>query len=68
MARVVVHQAQSDLVERRLDGGDLGQDIDAIAVFVDHVLHAPDLPFISEPAVKAAVEEAGCELATPARS
>src|SRR5215207_1322020 len=43
VARVVIHEPESDLVERRLNRGDLGQHFDAVAVFVDHVLHATDL-------------------------
>jgi hypothetical protein len=40
---VVVEQAQRDLVERRLHSGDLGEDVDAVAVLVDHPLDAADL-------------------------
>src|SRR3954447_14009103 len=43
VARVVVEEAERDLVERRLDGGDLSEDVDAVAVLVDHPLHAADL-------------------------
>ena len=45
VAGVVVHQAERDLVERSLDRRDLGQHVDAVAVLVDHVLDAADLPF-----------------------
>src|SRR3954452_23422033 len=44
VAGVVVEEAERDLVERRLDGGDLGQDVDAVAVVLDHPLHAAHLP------------------------
>ena len=43
VARVFVEQAEGDLVDRRLDGGDLGEDVDAVAVLVDHPLEAADL-------------------------
>src|SRR5215217_2327500 len=43
VARVAVQQAERDLVQRRLDGGDLGQDVDAVAVLVDHARDAADL-------------------------
>ena len=33
----------ADLVERRLHGADLGQDVDAVAIVVDHALDAADL-------------------------
>ena len=35
--------AERDLVERGLDRGDLGEDVDAVAVLVDHPLDAADL-------------------------
>jgi hypothetical protein len=41
---VLVEQPQGDLVQRGLDGGDLGEHVDAVAVLVDHLLHAADLP------------------------
>ena len=41
--RVVVQQAERDLVERGLDGGDLRQDVDAVAVVLDHALDAAHL-------------------------
>src|SRR4051794_18332805 len=43
VARVAVQQAERDLVQRRLDGGDLGQHVDAVAVVLDHARHAADL-------------------------
>ena len=45
MVGVVVEQAERDLVERRLHGGDLGEHVDAVAVLVDHPLDAADLAF-----------------------
>src|SRR5215204_2242212 len=42
VAGVVVEQAQRDLVERRLHGGDLGEHVDAVAVVFDHPLDAAD--------------------------
>ena len=43
VAGVVVHEAERDLVERGLDRGDLRQDVDAVAVLLDHLLDAADL-------------------------
>ena len=43
MARVVVEQAERDLVERGLDRADLGEHVDAVAVVLDHALDAADL-------------------------
>jgi hypothetical protein len=40
VAGVIVEQAERHLVERGLDGGDLGDDVDAVAVFLDHALDA----------------------------
>ena len=36
VAGMVVEHPQRHLVQRRLDGGDLGQDVDAVAVLLDH--------------------------------
>src|SRR5665213_3451336 len=44
VVRVVVEQAERDLVERGLDGADLRQHVDAVAVLFDHALDATDLP------------------------
>jgi uncharacterized membrane protein YraQ (UPF0718 family)/YHS domain-containing protein len=41
---VVVQEAEGDVVQRGLGGGDLGEDVDAVAVFFDHALDAADLP------------------------
>src|SRR3954452_25387899 len=43
MARVVVDEAERDLVKRRLYGGDLDQHVDAVTVVLNHALHAADL-------------------------
>jgi uncharacterized protein YxjI len=40
---VIVEQAERDLVERGLDRADLREDVDAVAVVLDHPLHAADL-------------------------
>src|SRR5215207_3728914 len=42
-ADVAVQQPQGDLVEGGLDGRDLGDDVDAVLVLVDHAGHAADL-------------------------
>ena len=44
MVGVVLEQAERDLVERGLHGRDLGDDVDAVAVLVDHLLDAAHLP------------------------
>jgi hypothetical protein len=41
---VIVEQTERDLVERRLRSGDLGEDIDAVAVVLDDPLDAANLP------------------------
>lgn len=43
MLGVVFKKAEGNLVEGGLDRGDLGDDVDAIAVVVDHPLDPPDL-------------------------
>src|SRR4051794_17206716 len=43
VAGVVVEEAEGDLVQRGLDGGDLREDVDAVAVLVDHLLDAAHL-------------------------
>src|SRR5882724_236568 len=43
-ADVILDQADGHLVQRRLDGRDLLQDVDAVAVLLDHPLDAADLP------------------------
>src|SRR5207302_6207922 len=43
VAGVVVDQAEGDLVERRLDGRDLREDVDAVALVLDHSLDPADL-------------------------
>ena len=40
---VILEEKQPDLVQGRLDGVDLGQDIDAVLVFVDHARDSADL-------------------------
>jgi len=41
--RVIVEEPERDLVERGLHGRDLRQDVDAVAVVLDHALDAADL-------------------------
>ena len=43
---VAVEQAERDLVEGGLDRRDLSEDVDAVAVLLDHLLDAADLPSI----------------------
>jgi hypothetical protein len=42
---VPVEQPEGDLVQRGLDRGDLGQDVDAVPVVLDHPLDSADLAF-----------------------
>jgi hypothetical protein len=42
---VAVEQAEADLVQGGLNGRDLGKDVDAVPVVLDHLLDAADLPF-----------------------
>lgn len=44
MVGVIVQQPERDLVERRLHGRDLSQDIDAVALVLDHPLDPANLP------------------------
>src|SRR5579885_285435 len=41
---VIVEQPQGQRVERRRRGGDLREDVDAVAVVLDHLLDAAHLP------------------------
>src|SRR6478735_8747704 len=41
---VVLEQSQADGLQRLGDRADLGQDVDAVGVAVDHLLHPTDLP------------------------
>src|ERR687895_456153 len=50
--RVVIEQAEGHLVERCLDGGDLGDHVDAVAVVFDHPLYTPHLPLNTAQAVQ----------------
>ena len=45
MADVLFKQVQGDGVERLGDRGNLGEDVDAVFIFVDHAGDAADLPF-----------------------
>jgi len=45
--RVVGEKKERDALERGFDRADLRQDVDAVAVIVDHLLQAPDLAFDS---------------------
>jgi hypothetical protein len=47
---VVVEEPERDLVEGRQDGRDLGEDVDAVAVVVDHARDATHLAFDSSQA------------------
>ena len=40
---MVVEQSEGDFVERCLDRADLGEHVDAVAVLLDHLLHAAGL-------------------------
>ena len=45
MADVLFEQVQGDGVERLGDRSNLGEDVDAVFIFVDHAGDAADLPF-----------------------
>ena len=45
MMGVIVQQPERDLVQRRLGGADLGKDVDAIPIVLDHLLDPANLPF-----------------------
>ena len=42
---MVAEQLPGKGVQRRLDGGDLGEDVRAVALFFHHAPDAPDLTF-----------------------
>lgn len=42
---MAVQEAEGHLVESRLGGADLGQDVDAVAIVLDHALDPADLAF-----------------------
>ena len=43
VARVLVEEPERDLVQRGVDRRDLGEDVDAVAIVLDHALDAADL-------------------------
>ena len=43
--QVILHQVARDAAQRLLHRGDLGDDVGAVAVILDHFLQAADLPF-----------------------
>ena len=45
MADMLFEQVQGDSVERLGDRGNLGEDVDAVLIFVDHAGDAANLPF-----------------------
>lgn len=45
MLEVIVEQAEGDIFECPGDCGDLSEDVDAVAVLVDHPIDAADLAF-----------------------
>ena len=45
MPEVLVEHLQRDRLQRLGGGRDLGEDVDAVAILVDHRLEAPDLAF-----------------------
>ncbi len=40
---MLIEEAKGDFVQSGLDGRDLGEDVDAVAILVDHLLDAADL-------------------------
>src|SRR5260370_4543014 len=51
MAQMIFHQVARYAAQRFLNGSDLGDDVRAIAVFLDHFLQATDLPFDAAEAI-----------------
>src|SRR5207244_7897314 len=45
VADVLVEDPEGERFEGGVDGGDLGEDVDAVAVLLDHPLDAADLAF-----------------------
>ncbi len=45
MAEMILHQVACYAAQRFLNGSDLGDDVRAITVSLDHFLQATDLPF-----------------------
>src|SRR5687768_10676208 len=45
VAHVVVEDLEGETLERRRDRPDLGEDVDAVPLVLDHALDAPHLPF-----------------------
>lgn len=43
--QMVSHQLATDTTKRFVCGGDLSKDVRAVAIFFDHLLQAPHLPF-----------------------
>src|SRR6478672_2328576 len=56
---VVLEQAQAHRLEGLRDGADLRQDVDAVGVGVDHLLHAADLPLDAAQPLQVVVLAAG---------
>jgi len=51
MAQMILHQVARYPAQRFLNGSDLGDDVRAIAVFLNHFLQAADLPFDAAEAI-----------------
>src|SRR6478735_9019144 len=56
---VVLEQAEAHRLQRLGDGADLGQDVDAVGVGVDHLLHATHLPLDAAQPLQVVVLAAG---------
>src|SRR5688500_14687213 len=54
MFEMVSHQLLSDRTQSFVHRGDLGQDVSAIPVLIDHLLQATHLPFDSPQSLKVA--------------
>src|SRR5579863_469290 len=52
MAEVIFHEGAGDAAEGFLDGGDLGDDVGAVAILFDHLLEAADLAFDAAEAIE----------------
>src|SRR5258708_18622047 len=68
MAQMIFHQVARYAAQRFLNGSDLGDDVRAIAVFLDHFLPTTDLPFAAPQAILICFRHAGASASGPASS
>src|SRR5579859_5189823 len=66
VAEVFLEQAERDGLQGLGGRGDLGEDVDAVLVFIDHSLQAADLPFDAAQPLDVAVLVVGVSVHCPA--